>query len=60
MSEHIERVLSVLAALAVNRAAGADYVLYTGLKRTFERECPDATPAEYEHAVREIARYCGV
>lgn len=42
-------------ASAVNRQSAA-----ASLKRQYESTFPDATPAEYEAAMRRIARICRV
>jgi hypothetical protein len=37
-----------------------DYVRYEAEKASWQVQHPQATPAEYDQAVREIARVCGV
>jgi hypothetical protein len=38
----------------------ANLSLYELLKRSFEHLNPHATPAEYQRAMREIAKQCGI
>jgi hypothetical protein len=38
----------------------ADHTLYEAEKALWRARHPDATPTEYEHAMRAIARTCGV
>ena len=37
-----------------------DYRLYEEMKRQFRRDFPNASPAEYEQAMRAISRAAGV
>lgn len=42
------------------RPVSPDWRRYERLKRQFRDDRPDATPAEYEAAMCEFARMCGV
>lgn len=42
------------------RSTCADYARYEADKSIWVSQHPRATQAEYEHAMREIARKCGV
>lgn len=37
-----------------------NYALYEHMKATWVARHPDATPAQYEAAIRKIAQHCGV
>lgn len=56
----VERFLAFVAVIHAGRHAGADWTLYERLKRDFVRQCPDATPDEYERVMRAVARAAGV
>lgn len=56
----LDAFLRHAATLSAYRARGADYALYESLKRDLVRHCPDIEPAEYERAIRAIARFAGV
>ena len=56
----VERFLAFVAVIHAGRHAGADWTLYERLKRDFVRQCPDATPDEYESAMQAIALAAGV
>ena len=42
------------------RRVDCDYRLYEEMKRQFQRDFPEAAPAEYERAMRVISRAAGV
>ena len=56
----LDAYLRHAAALSAYRTKGADYALYTRLKNDLMRHCPDLEPAEYDRAIRAIARLSGV
>lgn len=56
----VERFLAFVAGIAAVRHGGPDWPAYERLKRDFVRQCPDATPDEYERAMQVIARAAGV
>lgn len=56
----VERFLALAAVIGAARADGPDWPAYERLKRDFVRQCPDATPDEYESAMRAIALAAGV
>lgn len=56
----VERFLAFVAGIAAVRHGGPSWPTYERLKRDFVRQCPDATPDEYERAMQVIARAAGV
>ena len=56
----VERFMSFLATVSASRDDGPSWALYERLKRDFVRQCPDATPQEYERVMRAVARAAGV
>lgn len=56
----VDAYLRHAATLSAYRTRGADYGLYERLKGDLVRHCPDLEPAEYERAIRAIARLAGV
>lgn len=42
------------------RPVSPDWRRYERLKQQFRQDRPEATPAEYDAAMREFARICGV
>lgn len=56
----VERFVALAAVIGAARADGPDWAAYERLKRDFVRQCPDATPDEYERAMQVIARAAGV
>lgn len=56
----VDAYLRHAAALSAHRTRGADYGLYELLKGGLTRHCPDLSPAEYDRAIRAIARLSGV
>lgn len=55
-----ERFVSSLPTYSLRRSGGPNYHLYEELKRDFVIACPKATPAQYQTAMRAIAKACGV
>lgn len=55
-----ERFLAFVAGIAAVRHGGPSWPTYERLKGDFLRQCPDATPDEYERAMQAIARAAGV
>ncbi len=51
---------ALVASIAAARPDGPRWDVYERLKAEFNRTVPDATPAEYEQAMRTIARAAGV
>lgn len=56
----VDRFLALAAVIGAARADGPDWPAYERLKRDFVRQCPDATPQEYERVMRAVARAAGV
>lgn len=56
----LDAFLRYAATLSAYRTSGADYALYERLKGDLVRHCPDLEPAEYDRAIRAIARLAGV
>lgn len=56
----VERFVALASVIGAARADGPDWSAYERLKRDFVRQCPDATPDEYERAMQAIARAAGV
>ncbi len=55
-----ERFLQSLPTYSAQRSHGPNWRLYEELKRNFVAACPGATPAQYEAAMRAIAKATGV
>ena len=56
----VEQHIRTVRQIGAQMPAGPNYAAYEAMKAAFVRQHPDATPAEYEVAMREIARACGV
>lgn len=56
----MERFLAFVAGIAAVRHGGPSWPTYERLKGDFLRQCPDATPDEYESAMQAIALAAGV
>lgn len=56
----VDRFLSLAAVIGAARADRPSWPAYERLKRDFVRQCPDATPDEYDSAMQAIARAAGV
>lgn len=56
----MERFLAFVAGIAAVRHGGPSWPMYERLKGDFLRQCPDATPQEYERVMRAVARAAGV
>lgn len=56
----VERFIALATVIHAWRPSEADWTLYERLKRDFVRQCPDATPDEYDSAMQAIARAAGV
>lgn len=56
----VERFLAFVAGIAAVRHGGPSWPTYERLKGDFVRQCPDATPDEYESAMQAIALAAGV
>jgi hypothetical protein len=56
----VERFLAFVAGIAAVRHGGPSWPMYERLKGDFLRQCPDATPQEYERVMRAVARAAGV
>lgn len=56
----LDAFLRHTASLSAYRTRGADYALYERLNGDLVRHCPDLEPAEYDRAIRAIARFAGV
>lgn len=52
----VERFLAFVAGIAAVRHGGPSWPTYERLKGDFLRQCPDATPDEYESAMQAIAQ----
>lgn len=55
----LERRLRLVRQICAQRPY-PDYAAYERFKAEIVRDCPDLEPAEYERAMREIARATGV
>ena len=54
------RFLALVRTMGAARRVDSDYRLYEEMKRQFQRDFPEAAPAEYERAMRAISRAAGV
>lgn len=54
------RFLALVRTMGAARRVDCDYRLYEEMKRQFQRDFPNASPAEYEQAMRAISRAAGV
>lgn len=56
----VQRFMVFVAGLAAARPDHPSWTAYERLKKDFSRQCPDASPQEYEQAMRAIAQATGV